>query len=119
MNENIEIIANSLNKRPLAYKIGDKLPKVLRVIYYILLSITLIYWGFRLIVFTFKSVQKIGAFLFEKEHYNTFIFCLFVLAIGTLIISQFVLNLDPFGKAVQWFIEKWNEFENWFINLFK
>lgn len=118
MNENIEIPIQIV-KKPLAYRIGDKLPKILRVIYYILLTITLVYWLYRLIGFLLKSIQKIGSFLFEKEHYYTFVFCLFILAIGTLLISQFVFGLDPFGKCINWIVEKWYDLKEWFINLFR
>lgn len=113
MNETTETI---INKR-FAYRLGDKLPKPLKILYYFILTITLIYWLFRLIAAILALIQKCGAFVFEKRNFYTFVVCLIILAIGILLASQFIFNLDPFGKLINWFIEIWQTFKSWCIEL--
>lgn len=96
-----------------AYRIGNKMPKPIRVIYYILLTLTLIYWLYRFIAGVLTLIQKLGSFIFEKRNYYTFIVCLLILTVGILLASQFLFNLDPFGKACNWFVEKWNNIRQW------
>ena len=111
--ENIILI----NKRRLAYRIGDKLPKPIRVIYYIILAITLVYWLYRFSKFILDLIQKIGSFAFEKRNYYTFIICLIILGIGILLASQFIFGLNPFGKSLNWVVDKYNDLKNLIINL--
>lgn len=104
-------------KRRFAYRIGDKLPKPFRVIYYLLLSLTLIYWLYRVITGVLEMIQRLGAFIFEKRNFYTFIVCLLILGVGVLLASQYVFGLDPFGKIVAWALEKWEAFRLWCIEL--
>ena len=100
-------------KKRLAYRIGDKMPKAIRIIYYILLTITLVYWIYRLTTSILDLIQKIGSFLFEKRNYYTFVVCILILCVGIFIASQFIFNLDPIGKMGNWFINKWNDLRHW------
>lgn len=87
----------------LAYRIGDKLPKWLKIIYYIILIITFIYIIYRFLEWILITIQKIGAFIFEPRNYWTAVMSIFILLIGSFILAQFVLGLDPWGDAINWF----------------
>ena len=115
--ENQENIIMSIKHRRLAYRIGDKMPKLIRMIYYVLLAITLVYWAYRLVALILDLIQKIGLFVFDKRNYYTFIICLIILSTGILIASQFIFGLDPFGKMVNWFVDKWNDFRAWCVKI--
>ena len=110
--EKIEII-----KKRLAYRIGDKMPKPIRVVYYVILAITLIYWLYRLTASILELIQKIGSFIFEKRNYYTFIVCILILCVGILLASQFIFNLDPFGKVANWLVSKWNDLRHWCVEI--
>lgn len=86
----------------LAYRIGNKLPKVLRVLYYIVLFATFIYLIYRFIEWILVTIQKIGAFIFEPRNYWAAVLSIFILVIGAFIIAQFVLGLDPWGNFIKW-----------------
>lgn len=115
-NQETSIIEPILRKR-LAYRIGDKMPKAIRIIYYVILAITLVYWAYRLIALTLDLIQKIGCFIFEKRNYYTFVVCMLILAIGILLASQFIFDLDPFGRFVNGIVDKWNNFRQWCVNI--
>lgn len=94
--------------RRFAYRFGDRLPRPLRVIYYVVLTLTLIYWLYRLIALILGLIQRIGAFLFEKRNYYTLVLCLALCGIIVLLTAQFYFNLDPFGKFWDWVCSIWN-----------
>ena len=84
-------------------------PKWLKAILLIVSIITLIYWiGF----ITYKilcAIRVFGAFIFEKRNYWTFLMCIFILVVGSLLIAQFALDLNPFGKLYEWILLKISE----------
>lgn len=92
------------------YKIvsNSKLPKFLKILIYILLTLTCIYWiGY----FTYKILDFIRIFLnyiSSKEHWWAFLICFSILGIGTFLIAEFVFDLG-------W----WENIENWFIGIIK
>lgn len=92
-------------RRPLAYRVGDYLPKPLRIIYYLILWLSAIYIFYRLVVFFLKTIQKIGHFVFDPKNYWTVILCITVLLVGSLLISQFWLGLDPIGRFLDRVLE--------------
>lgn len=96
----------SLVFRRFAYKLGDYLPKPLKVVYYIVLWATLLYVLFRIIEWTLIKIQVIGSFIFEKRNYWTAVWVLFILAVGSILIAQFWYGLDPFGNTIEW-ITNW------------
>lgn len=93
----------------LAYRIGDKLPRVLKIMYYIVLFTTFIYLIYRFLEWVLKTIQKIGAFVFEPRNYWAAVLSLFILVIGAFIIAQFALGLDPWGNFIKWVV---STFEN-------
>lgn len=91
-----------LVSRRLAHRIGDWLPKPLRIIYYIILFLTLIYLLYRLVEWVLKTIQRIGYFIFDPRNYWTMILSIFTVLIFSFILAQFVLGLDPVGKTLEW-----------------
>lgn len=108
---------DGITTKRLAYRIGDRMPKPIRIIYYIILGITLIYWLYRFIAGVLSFIQKLGSFVFEKHNYYTFVVCILILAIGILLASQFIFGLNPFGKVCDWFVDKWNDIRQWGVEL--
>lgn len=89
-------------KTRLIYKIGEHLPKWLRVIYYIIIVITFIYIVYRFLEWILVTIQKIGAFAFEPRNYWAAVMSVFILVIGAFLLAQFVLGLDPAGNFITW-----------------
>ena len=91
---------------------NSNMPSAIKWILYILLAITMIYW---IIILTYKILEytrRFMSFVSEKRNWWTFVCCIFILLIGTFIVAQFVLGLDPFGKFINSIIEKINEIKN-------
>jgi len=89
-------------KARVAYRIGAWLPKPLRVIYYIVLCLTLVYLLYRLLEWVLKTIQKIGYFLFDPRNYWTMILSIFTVLLCSFLLAQFALGLDPVGKVIEW-----------------
>ena len=78
----------------------SKIPRIIKWLLYILLTITIIYW---IIIMTYKLLDLMRRFLHfvsDKKNWWTFVCCVCILLIGTFIVAQFVLGLDPFGKFI-------------------
>ena len=114
---NLTTITSPVLSRRFAYRIGDKMPKAIKIIYYIILAVTLVYWLYRAISLTLSLIQRIGSFVFEKRNYYTFVICLIILGIGILLASQFIFDLDPVGRVTNWFIDQWNNFRAWCVKI--
>jgi TRAP-type C4-dicarboxylate transport system permease small subunit len=85
-----------------AYRLGARLPKVLRIMYYIVLFMTFIYFIYRFFEWFLKTFQKIGAFAFDPRNYWAGVMAFGILLIGGFILAQFILGLDPVGKTIDW-----------------
>ena len=85
-----------------AYRIGAWLPKPLRIIYYIVLCLTLVYLLYRLLEWVLTTIQKIGYFLFDPRNYWTMMLSIFTVLLCSFLLAQFVLGLDPVGKVLEW-----------------
>lgn len=83
-------------------------PKWLKVILLILSLITVVYWVGLAIYKILSAIRCVGAFIFEKRNYWTFLCCILILVIGGLLLAQFYFGLDPFGKFVEWAVETWD-----------
>ena len=78
----------------------SKIPRIIKWLLYILLSITIIYW---IIIMAYKLLDLMRRFLHfvsDKKNWWTFVCCVCILLIGTFIVAQFVLGLDPIGKFI-------------------
>ena len=95
----------------------SKLPKWLKIILLTLSIVTVVYWLGFVIYKILEAVRIIFAYIFEKRNYWTFLICVLILIVGSLLIAQFYFNLDPFGKMANWFIAKWNELREWLSNI--
>lgn len=94
---------------------NSNIPKILKLLIYILLTLSCIYWiGW--FVYKFLSItRKIIHWCSDERNWWTFIVCILILVIGSLIIAQFFLGLQPFERFIQWIVDLWNDF----IDLFK
>ena len=81
----------------------DRLPKWLRVILLLISIVTLVYWLGFMIYKILSAIRVIGAYIFEKRNYWTFLCCILILIVGGLLLAQYYFNLDPFGKLLEWF----------------
>lgn len=95
----------------------SRLPKWLRVVLLTLSILTVVYWLGFLIYKLLCAVRVIGAFIFDKRNYWTFLICIVILLVGSLLMAQFYFGLDPFGKMAAWFVQKWDEFREILIEL--
>lgn len=90
-------------------RLWDKLPKWLRFILILISIVTVIYWVGFMIYKLLDAIRAIGAFIFNKRNYWTFLCCILILVIGSLLVAQYYFNLDPFGKIAEWFISVWQQ----------
>lgn len=81
-------------------------PKWLRITLLVVSIITVIYWGCLLIYKSLKAFRRFGVFFFDERNYWTFLTCILILLVGSLLIAQFALGLDPFGNFADWVAEK-------------
>lgn len=81
----------------------SNLPKWLKILLLIISLITLVYWLGLMLYKILNAIRVIGAFIFEKRNYWTFLTCILILITGALILAQFYFNLDPVGKIANWF----------------
>lgn len=91
----------------------SNMPKWLKWLLYIVITITCIYW---LGIMLYKLLEILRKFLHwcsEKRNWWTFLMCVFIVVIGSLIVAQCFLKLNPFGNFANWIVSKWNSFRNW------
>ena len=79
---------------------NSNIPKVIKWLLYILLTITMIYWIIILSYRILEIIRRTVHFVSEKRNWWTFVCCIFILLIGTFLVAQFVLGLDPMGKFI-------------------
>lgn len=87
---------------------NSKLPKWLKILIYIVLTLTLIYWLGLLVYKFLEAIRKFIHWASEQRNWWTFLTCILILGIGSLLLAQFVFGLDPFGKVTQWFVNCFN-----------
>lgn len=79
---------------------NSKIPRIIKWLLYILLTITMIYWIIMLVYKILELIRRFVHFVSDKRNWWTFVCCVFILLIGTFIVAQFVLGLDPLGKFI-------------------
>ena len=92
------------------------LPKWLKAILLIISIVTVVYWFGFIVYQILKAIRCVGAYIFDKNHYWTFIICIFLIAISALLLAQFYFNLDPFGKFIDWLTNLFDSFIGKFLN---
>ncbi len=95
--------------------IYHKLPKWAQFILKVLSIVTVVYWLGYLVYKLLSAIRCIGAYIFDTRNYWTFLCCILILAVGTLLVAQFYLGLDPIGQVSNWFIDRWNDFKGLII----
>jgi hypothetical protein len=100
-------------KRAWYRRFYDNLPKWAKVLVMVLTILTLVWWV-GLFIYKFLCLFRvIGEFIFDKRNYWTFLVCILILGIGSLLVAQFLLGLDPIGNVINWFIDRFNEIRLW------
>lgn len=93
---------------------NSKMPRFLKALIYILLTITCVYWiGY----FTYKILDAFRVFLHyvsTKEHWWAFLICLAILAVGAFLLAQFVFDLGWWEMFVEFLSDKYHQVVNWF-----
>jgi ascorbate-specific PTS system EIIC-type component UlaA len=99
------------------YVHNSKLPKWLKILIYITLTITCIYW---LGIFIYKVLEYTRRFIHwttEKRNWWTFLVCILILLIGSLIMAQGVLGLDPLGRFEEFLLEQWESIKEGIVSI--
>jgi|GEM_PF-3275587 len=89
-------ITTKISKR-FAFRLGNRLPKVLRILYYIVLFMSMIYFIYRFFEWVLVTFQKFGQWFFRPQNYWAAVMSIGILVFGSIILAQFVLGLDPWG----------------------
>lgn len=96
---------------------NSKLPKLLKWLINILLTITCVYWLGYLVYLLLDSIRKFIHWTTEPHNWWTFLMCVMIVLVGSLIVAQFALGLDPIGKATIYITEKINSLRESIANL--
>lgn len=96
---------------------NSHIPKWLKALAYILLTLSLVYLIGLTLYKILEAIRKFFHWASDKRNYWTFLVCLLILGVGILLAAQYVFDLDPIGKAIQWGLGKWSEFKNWLASL--
>lgn len=103
-----------VNKR-FAYRIADMLPRPLRIIYYMILWLTLIYLMIRVTALILKYTQKLGAMIFDEKHFYFLVFVSLFLFVIIVLVAQFYFGLDPIGNFWDWVGDKIQQLKDYII----
>ena len=85
-----------------AVRLGQRLPTPLKILYWTVLTLTLVYWLIRISAWLLEFIRKLGEFLFTKPNYYVFLLAILIVLIGAFVFAQFYFELDPLGKFIQW-----------------
>lgn len=95
----------------------SRLPSWLRFILIVLSIVTMVYWLGFIVYKLLSAIRCIGAFIFESRNYWTFLCCILILVVGSLLIAQFYLGLNPFGELWEWFMNEITYLRDSFISM--
>lgn len=96
---------------------NSSLPKIIKVLLYILLTLSCIYLIIILLYKLLEILRIIIHFISDKRNWWTFVVCILIVCIGAFIFAQFFLGLDPYGKFIFYIQSLWKDFINSIINL--
>lgn len=94
-----------------------KLPKWLKILVYLLLTITIIYWLGVFIIKFLEFTRIIIHWTTEKRNWWTFLVCILLILIGSLIMAQGVLGLDPIGRFKEILFDKWESIKEGIVGI--
>lgn len=109
-----EVIKHVTKKR-FAFRVGDRLPKVLRILYYIVLFASFVYVIFRFFEWVLVNIQRFGEWFFRPQNYWAAVMSIFILLVGAFLIAQFVLGLDPIDQVRDWLDALFTRLESRYI----
>lgn len=85
------------------------MPKWLKILFYIVLTITLIYW---LLLGIYKILELLRFcinWVTDKNRWWIFITCIILALLVSLLMAEFVWNLHPFENFWNWILSIFNE----------
>lgn len=91
---------------------NSQLPKWLKVVIYTLLTITLVYWLGYAIYKILETTRKVLHWATECRNWWTFLICILILGVGSLLMAQYYFDLDPLGKLAAWAVLQWDNLRN-------
>jgi len=98
--DQMQNITTNISKR-FAFRLGNRLPKVLRIMYFIVLFLSMVYFIYRFFEWFLVTVRKFGEWFFRPQNYWAAVMSIGILLIGSFILAQFVLGLDPWGNTIE------------------
>lgn len=96
----------------------SNMKKGFKVMLYILLTITIIYWFFYVMYRLLEVLRFILHNMTESSHWWFFITLCVIFAIGTLILLQTTTNIKPFTALKNNIVNLFYIVKEWFENLF-
>ena len=97
---------------------NSEMKKPLKIILYILLSITCVYWlGFIL----YKILDLLRIILHnmtEKSHWWFFVIITIIFTLGALILLETTTDIKPFTSLQHFIIDTFYMLKDWFTNIF-
>lgn len=87
---------------------SERVPSWLKWVLLIVTIITLVYWVLWLVFQILKYLRIFLHWATEERNYWTFIVCILIVVVGSLIAAQFFLELDPFGKLADELKKYWD-----------
>lgn len=89
-----------------------------KIIIYILLTITCIYWLIYLIYKILDTLRIVLHTMTEKSHWWFFISLCIIFAIGTMVLLETTTEIKPFTSLQRFFIDTFYAVKNWVIGIF-
>lgn len=83
---------------------NSKMPKWIKVVFNVVLTLALFYLIGLLIYWIFEGLRLVLHFMTTKGHWWFMLLMLFICGVCILLAGQFYFNLDPFGKIADFFV---------------
>lgn len=95
------------------------LPKWLKVLIYIFLTITIVYWLCILIYKTLELFRFCIHWATDKGNWWLTLSISLIALIVCLCLAQFVWGLNPFGNILEWIVNTFNNVVEWFKSIIR
>lgn len=94
---------------------NSKLPRVLKVLIYALLTITCVYWLGMMIYKILETIRIFINWTSTRRNWWTFLMCILIVVVGGIIVAQFFLGLNPIGNFLEQMKNWWQEIKADFV----
>lgn len=97
---------------------NSEMKKGVKIMLYILLTITVVYWFFYVAYRLLDALRFILHNMTEQSHWWFFITLCIIFAIGTLILLETTTSVKPFTALKNNIVNLFYIIKNWFENIF-